>query len=34
LEMDVLKPYYLVWWKDGIDWVNRLVLEGEKSLFA
>ena len=34
LEMDGLRPYYLVWWKDGIDWVKRLVLEGEKSLFA
>jgi hypothetical protein len=29
-----LRPCYLVWSKDGIDWVKRLVLEGEKSLFA
>jgi hypothetical protein len=34
LEMDGLRPCYLVWSKDGIDWVKRLVLEGEKSLFA
>jgi hypothetical protein len=33
LEMDGLRPYCQVWSKDGIEWVKRLVLEGEKSLF-